>query len=85
MSMRKNYIQGLSTYIEKKINNLNGLTIRSFLLLSAIFYDFALLYNIYNKIYIRHSVISVINDGSDGKTGINLLRMRTRVELSKHE
>ena len=25
MSMRKNYIQGLSTYIEKKINNLNGL------------------------------------------------------------
>lgn len=25
MSMRKNYIHGLSTYIEKKINNWNGL------------------------------------------------------------
>lgn len=31
--MRKNYIQGLSTYIEKKINNLNGL-------ISVLFYLF---------------------------------------------
>ena len=48
-------------------------------ILSAKYYNFALYYNIYYKIGIRHSVISVINDSSDSMTDINLLRVCVRV------